>query len=67
MTRHLLDRSLSSGKDSQTHEGSRNRAFLRIARADRQNPVWREMHRAPRLEKPQPLQEALRIARGHRA
>lgn len=66
MTRHLLDRSLLSDKgtvDATAH----HRAFLRIEKAARTNPVWRAMHRAPRLEKPQPLSQALRIARGHTA
>lgn len=66
MTRHLLDRSLSSDKGA-TDTTAQTRAFLRIEKAARENPVWRAMHRAPRLEKPQPLREALRIARGHTA
>lgn len=52
---------------TRTAEDQQTRAFMRIARLTRENPLWRKLHRAPRLEKPQPLQEALRIARGHTA
>ena len=60
MKRKLLTR---TPEDQQ----SRTRAFMRIATLTRENPMWRQLHRAPRLEKAQPLQEALRIARGRTA
>lgn len=58
MKRKLLTR---TADDQQ----ARTRAYMRIARLEGENPLWRKLHRAPRLEKPQPLREALRIARGH--
>jgi hypothetical protein len=61
MERHLLDR--PAPDDLRT----RATAFVRIEREQLPNPATRALQRAPRLERPQPLREALRIARGRTA
>lgn len=61
MRRHLLDRPAPDDRIS------RLQAFLRIERAEQASPASRALQRQPRPERPQPLVEVLRIARGRTA
>ena len=61
MDRHLLDR--PAPDDSV----ARALAFLKIERAELANPASRALQRQPRAEKGQPVDQALRIARGRTA